>query len=437
MSVKLYVQIKKTERGFGTYPLIITALEKSDSEMLFDGKVGAIMYLESPSEIVEEIISYKSNSTSPVPLLDSKGNKIITDCKHSDVKVGQIYKDKCTFISVIARFAIGHSFNYYVKRSDKQRPVVVVDGAHLSGAYKGTFISAKTLDGAGSILSITYGVVDSENDNSWTWFFENFKIAFGERDSMCVVSNCHESIIKANVCTNFKKSKDRLSDIYYAMAKAYRKDEFDFFWNQIGKIDKRVKSYLEDAGFENWARVYAPVNRGSMITSNIAECINGKLKLAHELSIIEFLEQVSTSSTYVYYVYDDGRKYIVCLDRRTCSCGRFQLDEITCEHAIAVLKSKHVVDMKPYCSEFYYPETLRKTYEESMFPMPDKKDWIVLQEVMDEVVLPPKYKRQPEMSKKNRHKKSSETMTSSSNCCGRYGYAGHNRLTCNFFSKKD
>ena len=29
------------------------------------------------------------------------------------------------------------------------RPVVVVDGAHLSGDYKGTFVSASTLDGAG------------------------------------------------------------------------------------------------------------------------------------------------------------------------------------------------------------------------------------------------------------------------------------------------
>ncbi|XP_047259017.1 uncharacterized protein LOC124891273 [Capsicum annuum] len=356
----------------------------------------------------------------------------------------------------MARFAIEHFFTYYAKRSDKKRPVVVVDGVHLSGAYKGTFISASTLDRAGHIMPIAYGVVDSENDNSWTWFFENFRIDIEECDSMCVIYDRYKSIIKAvsvvypnvphlpciwhlwkNVCTNFRKSKDRLSDIYYAMTKAYRKDEFDFFWNQVGKIDKRVKYYLEDTGFEKWARVYAPINRGRMMTSNIAECINGKLKLAHELPIIEFLEQVSASSTYVYSVYDDGRKYIVCLDRRTCTCGRFQLDEITCEHAIAVLKSKHVVDMKPYYSEFYYLETLRKMYEKSMFPMPDKKDWIMPQEFMDEVVLPPKYKRQPERPKKNRHKKSSETMTSSSNCCGRCGYAGHNRRTCNFFPKKD
>ncbi|KAM3291245.1 hypothetical protein P3S67_019534 [Capsicum chacoense] len=48
------------------------------------------------------------------------------------------------------------------------RPVIVVDGAHLSGPYEGTFVSASTLDGAGCILSLAYGVVDSENDNAWT-----------------------------------------------------------------------------------------------------------------------------------------------------------------------------------------------------------------------------------------------------------------------------
>ncbi|KAH0688625.1 hypothetical protein KY289_015983 [Solanum tuberosum] len=52
------------------------------------------------------------------------------------------------------------------------RPVVVVDGAHLGRAYKGTFVSASTLDGAGCILSLAYVVVDTENDCSWTWFFE-------------------------------------------------------------------------------------------------------------------------------------------------------------------------------------------------------------------------------------------------------------------------
>ncbi|KAM3356860.1 hypothetical protein P3S68_023574 [Capsicum galapagoense] len=121
MSVKLYVEIKKSERGFGTYPLVITTLDKSCGEMLFDGKVGVVMCLECPPKIVEETIISKCNSTFRMPLLDMKGNQIINDSKRSDVKVGQIYRDKSTLISVMARFAIEHCMNYYEKRLDKKR----------------------------------------------------------------------------------------------------------------------------------------------------------------------------------------------------------------------------------------------------------------------------------------------------------------------------
>ncbi|XP_049365477.1 uncharacterized protein LOC125830322 [Solanum verrucosum] len=40
-----------------------------------------------------------------------------------------------------------------IRRFDYCRPIVVVDGAHLGGAYKGTFVSASTLDGAGMYFS--------------------------------------------------------------------------------------------------------------------------------------------------------------------------------------------------------------------------------------------------------------------------------------------
>ncbi|TMW81192.1 hypothetical protein EJD97_011255, partial [Solanum chilense] len=43
------------------------------------------------------------------------------------------------------------------------------------------------------------------------------------------------------------------------------------------RIDHRVKEYLDDAGHEKWSRVHATVNRGRMMNSNIAECINGCL----------------------------------------------------------------------------------------------------------------------------------------------------------------
>ncbi|XP_016576450.2 uncharacterized protein LOC107874081 [Capsicum annuum] len=150
-----------------------------------------------------------------------------------------------------------------------------------------------------------------------------------------------------------------------------------------------------------------------MMTSNIAERINECLVEAQGLPIYEFLEEVqilfgswncknseiasytsttldrrfeeiltlngakalrmTASSTYVYSVYESGRKYIVDLESGTCNCARFQIDQIPCAHAIAVLKSKHVKELEEYCSEYYKPNTLVKTYEVSIVPMQDKK----------------------------------------------------------------
>ena len=76
------------------------------------------------------------------------------------------------------------------------------------------------------------------------------------------------------------------------MAKAYRKDDFDKSMANVDRVDHRVKEYLEDAGYEKSSKIHAIVNRGRMMTLNIAECINGCLVEAREVTILEFLEEV-------------------------------------------------------------------------------------------------------------------------------------------------
>ncbi|XP_016497957.2 uncharacterized protein LOC107816730 [Nicotiana tabacum] len=156
----------------------------------------------------------------------------------------------------------------FIRGFDHCRPIVVVDGSHLKSYYTGTFVSASTLDGAGHILPLAYGVIDSENDAAWTWFFEQFKIAYGVRENMCIVSDRNESIIKSvsrvypdlphcaciwhlwnNVYKKFKKSHAKLSEIYFLMEKAYTQTEFDSLMEKVEKVDIRVKEYLELAGY--------------------------------------------------------------------------------------------------------------------------------------------------------------------------------------------
>ncbi|XP_016437595.2 uncharacterized protein LOC107763620 [Nicotiana tabacum] len=118
-------------------------------------------------------------------------------------------------------------------------------------------------------------VVDSENDESWKWFFEQFKQTYGERPSMWAVSDRNESILKA-------------TSISYTL------DEFNERMSKIEEVDPRVKSYLYDIGYHKWSRVHATVNRTWTMTSNIAESLNAVTKDARELPIFDLLEYMRT-----------------------------------------------------------------------------------------------------------------------------------------------
>ena len=58
-------------------------------------------------------------------------------------------------------------------------------------------------------------------------------------------------IYQKNVCTHFRKSKDRLSDLYYSMAKAYRKEDFDYILSKVGKVDPRVNNIWKKLDMKN------------------------------------------------------------------------------------------------------------------------------------------------------------------------------------------
>ncbi|XP_070003300.1 uncharacterized protein LOC142165767 [Nicotiana tabacum] len=277
--------------------------------------------------------------------------------------------DDCFLYVFVANCTSISGWEYY-------RPVVVVDGTFLKSAYRGIMLTTSTMDATGTILPLAYAVVDSENDASWKWFFEQFKHAYGERPNMCVVSDRNESILKAtsivypdyscmwhiwtNIWAKFKKGHLKLSELYFATTQSYMLDEFNERMSKIEEIDPRVKAYLYDIGYHRWSRVHATVNRTWTMISNIAESLNAVTKYARELPIVELLEYMRTllerwtkekllkangtftylefkfnkeldnnrtlshklkeraSTDYIHTVLDSVRRYIVCLENKRC-----------------------------------------------------------------------------------------------------------------------
>ncbi|XP_075088175.1 uncharacterized protein LOC107790613 [Nicotiana tabacum] len=234
--------------------------------------------------------------------------------------------------------------------------------------------------------------------------------------------------IWTNIRAKFKKGHLKLSELYFATTRSYTLDEFNERMSKIEENDPRVKAYLYDIGYHRWSRVHATVNRTWTMTSNIAESLNVVTKYARELLIVELLEYMMTilerwtkeklfeskgyihipwvraSTDYIHTVLDGVRRYIVCLENKRCSCGRFQFNELPCPYALAALR--HMDEsFEQYCSLYYTRKNLLRTYEIPVNSLPDESKWNVPQHISEEVVNPPtEGKRQPGRPQKERYK---------------------------------
>ncbi|KAK1367646.1 hypothetical protein POM88_033738 [Heracleum sosnowskyi] len=249
---------------------------------------------------------------------------------------------------------------------------------------------------------------------------------------------------------------------------------------ELEKVDKRVQVYLEDVGYEKWAKVYSGNNRYSNMTSNVAESLNSVTMSIRQLPICTMLESlraliqkwswrnrneanatstrltrkyeellkknyllsvdltVNPTNHILFEVLNGDKKNVVDLNAKSCSCKRFQMDEILCAHAIAVFQ-KCNIDPYEYCSVYYKKETMVAAYKETVYPVGNRDTWEVPQTVKSLIVNPPEGRIRVGRPKKRRCKASWERngKTLKPIICGKCKQSGHNRRSCRNPVKND
>ncbi|CAN6893768.1 unnamed protein product, partial [Brassica oleracea] len=121
------------------------------------------------------------------------------------------------------------------------RPVLIVDGTHLSGKYKGVLLTASGQD------------------------------------------------------ANFQNKG--LAKMVCAAAFSYRRKDFNDHFGKLRQANGACVKYLEDIGNAKWTRTYFPGNRYNLLTSNVAEQLNNALRKARPSPIIElfmFIQRMLT-----------------------------------------------------------------------------------------------------------------------------------------------
>ncbi|KAL5555345.1 hypothetical protein UlMin_037581 [Ulmus minor] len=169
--------------------------------------------------------------------------------------------------------------------------------------------------------------------------------------------------------------------LYYRCAKAYRLCEFACLMNALTLVQPRLGPYLQEVGYKRWSRSYSEGRRYNIMTTNILECINVILVKERELPVTALAKEIRSlldlASHIVYTVLDGDKNGVVDLQEMTCSCRRFQLEQLPCAHAmIAIRHSK--IDVYDFL-----------TYAGVVYPLPHQGDWVVPNVVRDVKVLPP------------------------------------------------
>ncbi|XP_010424604.1 PREDICTED: uncharacterized protein LOC104709737 [Camelina sativa] len=311
------------------------------------------------------------------------------------------------------------------------RKVVVVDGTFLKGEYKGTLVIATTQDGNFDIFPLAYAVVDTENDESWEWFFTQLSCVIPDDEGLALISDRHKSIGKTigkiyprasrGICTYHlhrniiqRFSGSETFRLVKKAAAAYRVVDFNQYFQQIQEANPQlhaylVHAYLVHADVCKWSRAQFPGDRYNFTTSNIAGSINKVLSPARAYPIVELLEAVWNMLTrwfasrrkqaagiptvltkgvenlleecieearhlnvqeidkHQFQVSGGTSMHVVNLKYKRCSCRRFDLERIPCVHAIAAAEKANLSRIHQ-CHQYFRKDYLCRGYENSIMP---------------------------------------------------------------------
>ncbi|XP_048608057.1 uncharacterized protein LOC125584146 [Brassica napus] len=376
------------------------------------------------------------------------------------------------------------------------RRVIVVDGTFLKSKFKGVLLVATAIDGNSNLYPIAFGIVDSENEQSWEWFMRELKVVVADDNGLAFISDRQVSIGKAlekvyqlarhgicihhllnNVISYFRGKG--LAGLISKASKAYRVVDFKKTFAHVCNISPAIGTYLMEADVKKWARCQFHGYRYDIRTNNPAESINSALRSPREFPVIPLLDsiremltrwffkrkklilkhthrltidveekidrRIGKGKTFEVYPVTDSQLLVkgdtidcfVDLDKRTCSCGKYDLSKIPCRHAI---KAGFFVGREPYTlTDFLYTtRAWREAYHESINPISVPEDgWSVPQVVENSEVLPPETRRSLGRNRKRRYETVEDKIRSSqgsqagqSRKCSRCGLGGHNRATC-------
>lgn len=311
------------------------------------------------------------------------------------------------------------------------RHFIAVDGTFLKSRFRQTLLLAVTIDANGNNLLLAWAIVEAENESSWEYFYLNLQHSIPEltieqttlisdRDKGLINADrvLPPTVIRAFCCYHLKenfttKFGRALEGLFWKVARARRVELFEAAMQELRNTKPSAEAYLRSIDPLLWTTAFFPRQRYGHDTSNIVESTNKTLKIDRELSMIQLLDtiwhklmaerfsrlqlaskpdagrftkfclkqlslqrpwartnRVQLSSTTTGRVTNghDGQVYLVDLAHGTCSCMRYQENQIPCGHAIACILQVNR-PLEEFLPNSLSIDTWRSTYTTNLQPV--------------------------------------------------------------------
>jgi len=99
---------------------------------------------------------------------------------------------------------------------------------------------------------------------------------------------------------------------------------------------------------------------------------------------------------------NEETSWVVSLDKLTCTCRKWQLNGLPCEHAFCVLESEvQFSDITPFVSNWYSKQMFELAYKYPILPVQGMKYWA---RVAVTTIKPPTFTKFPGRPKKMRRR---------------------------------
>ena len=216
-----------------------------------------------------------------------------------------------------------------------------------------------------------------------------------------------------------------VSCLFFSAAKAYRVRDFEKYFEELGGRSPGCRKYLENVGFEHWTRTYYKGERYNIMTSNNSKAMNNVLRKANAYPIVymiqfirevimrlfaargkkvskcnslvtsevdeRFLQDLPKSGKFAVMMFGpwsyqvtskSGEHFHVVLDECTCTCLRYTMLRIPCEHALAA--AIHFgINPKAVVGLWYSLQVFSDSFQESVLPIADPNDVVIPQDISE------------------------------------------------------